>query len=110
MTIRIHIQRVILDGFTAHDSTLLRQSLESALAQSISEKGLPQELMGGAAHASLQGGTVHLDAMGDRQTICTGIALGVWQAFGHAQRGRPGALSEKASPERTTSGSGENRK
>jgi len=99
MTIKIHIERVILEGVSARHPRLLQQALESELAESISEGGLSEELLGGGARASLPGGVVRLDGTHDPRRIGAAIARGAYQAFGWPETGPARRLGGKSGPE-----------
>ena len=99
MKVRVHIERVILDGVPAQHPRLLRQSLQNELAESIRIGGLSKELLGGGARASLRGGITRVDGRADMQTLGAGIARAAYQALGDAKATRGRTLSEKTGPE-----------
>ena len=106
MKIKIHIERVILDGVPGDHSRLLRRSLETELERHVTEGGLSEELLNGTAVASLRGGNVNLDRRSDAGRIGAGIARGVYQAFGHAESGRTRETRGTMAPEQSALKSG----
>ena len=60
MNIRLHIERVVLDGVPVENPHVLRQTLEHELTRRLAEGGLSQKFRTGGAIPHLRGGTIQL--------------------------------------------------
>jgi hypothetical protein len=76
MNIRLHIERVVIEGLPA-DAAQVRASLEAELARLISQNGLSPELHQRGAVASLRG-----DALRPDRNLGRGIARSVYGGIG----------------------------
>jgi len=76
MSIRLHIDRVVLDGIdvAAADRPHLRAAMETELARLIGERGLAPELAGGIAVPSVRAPRIELGAGARPAQIGTAIA------------------------------------
>jgi len=63
MKIRLHIERLVLDGLATSEPRLLHQALEQELRSRLLEGGLSPELRSGGAVPKMNGGAI---TIGDR--------------------------------------------
>ena len=56
MNVRLHIERLVLDGFPAGDRDRIAAALEVELTRLFAEQGVPPGLTGGGAIPALDGG------------------------------------------------------
>jgi hypothetical protein len=87
MNIRLHIDRVVLDGIglAAADRPHLRAAMESEIARLIGERGLSPELAGGIAVPSVRAPGIELGADARPAQIGTAIAGAVMGGVGGKQ-------------------------
>lgn len=86
MRIRLHIERLVLDGLPATDGARLRAAVEGELARLLAAGGLGRGLAAGGALARLSVPPIHLERDGRRPDVLgRAVARSV-----HAGIGEPG--------------------
>jgi hypothetical protein len=83
MTIRIHIERLVLDGMPVqrHEGPLVQQAAETELARLLMEGGLSAELASGGAYPEVRAGDMNTIGTNPRE-IGKGIARAVYGGIG----------------------------
>ena len=83
MTIRIHIERLVLEGmpFGLREGQVVQQAVERELARLLEEGGLSAALAGGGAYPSLRPGSMRVSG-GSPREIGDGIARAVYGGIG----------------------------
>ena len=82
MTIKIHIERVILDGMEVEHARLLRRKLEQELSRQLRQGSLSPEFRGGGAVPSVKGGTIEIGRRQPAAKLGTQIARAVYAGIG----------------------------
>lgn len=84
MTLRVHIERLVLDGFAlgAGGGARVGAAVEAELARLLAERGLSPGLAGGGAVASLRGTPLTPDQSGTPSALGRGIARSIHGAVG----------------------------
>jgi hypothetical protein len=85
MRIRLHIERLVLDGLPATDRARLRAAVESELARLLAAGGLGRGLAAGGAMARLSAPPIRLERSGRPDALGRAVARSV-----HARIGGPG--------------------
>ena len=83
MNINLHIERLVLDGLPLErrDGAALQAALETALADLLAARGLPQTLQSGGAVPWLSGGPQPTVSSGDPASAGTQIAHAVYDSL-----------------------------
>lgn len=83
MTIRIHIERLVLDGMPVqrHEGPLVQRAAERELARLLTEGGLSAELASGGAYPEVRAGSMNMNGNNPRE-IGKGIARAVYGGIG----------------------------
>ena len=82
MSIRVYIERVILEGIPVDHTRGLRKAMERELTRLFSEGGLRNELRGGGALPQLRAGAITLDGGRHPQRLGTQLAGAVYRGIG----------------------------
>ena len=82
MKIKVHIERVVVEGVPLTDSSRFRRAMEKQLAEHLRRSGLGGEFQRGSAEAVLRGGTVWLGRGRDASQLGRQVADAVSQAIG----------------------------
>jgi len=84
MNVKLHIERLILEGITLapHEHRHLQASVEAELGRLLSAGGVSQELAGGIALPSLRAGDIQLGAGGGPVPLGRQIAQAVYGGIG----------------------------
>jgi hypothetical protein len=84
MSIQLHIERLVLDGFDlrAGDRAKLQAAVEAELARLLAEGGLAPGLTAGGAIPALRGGALQLLERGGAAGMGEGIARAVFGGIG----------------------------
>jgi len=80
MNIRLHIDRLVLDGVPpgVGGARRFQASMEAELARLLTEGGLGQSLLSGGAIPQLRVGPVQADAYGNPSRLGAGVARAVY--------------------------------
>lgn len=86
MNIRVHIERLILDGLNvgAGDAPRVQAAVETELARMVTTDGLAPALLSGAALAEVTAGNVTLPRGRNATVLGEQIAQSVYQGIGPA--------------------------
>jgi hypothetical protein len=84
MSVRIHIERLVVDGLplTAADGPRLRAAVAAELTRLVTEGGLSPEVMSGGRMRSVAGGGLRVADGGGAGAVGTGIARAVYGGIG----------------------------
>lgn len=84
MNVRIHIDRLVLDGFSlAHgESAPLQAAVEAELSRLLREGGIHPGLASGGALANVQGGSLELKPSIKTAALGGAIAQAAYKGFG----------------------------
>ena len=82
MKIRLHIERLVLDGLATSEPRLLRQALEQELRSRLLEGGLSPELRSGGAVPKVNGGAIALSESNRPTKLGKQIAGAVYGGIG----------------------------
>ena len=82
MNIRLHIDRVVLDGIAVERPQLLRAALERELSNSLRRGGLSPQLRSGIALPSIRGGAIELERNPTPAKLGSRIARAVYHGIG----------------------------
>ncbi|TYO63529.1 hypothetical protein FXV83_26860 [Bradyrhizobium hipponense] len=84
MNIRLHIERLVLDGLrvNASDGALLKASLEAELGRLLSESGINSEIAAGGALPRLEAAPMQVRRGATPAQIGSGIAHSVFSGVG----------------------------
>ncbi len=90
MTIRVHIERLVLDGVNvgAGDAPRVQAAVEAELSRLVSAGGLAPALRASTNLAVLPAGDVHLDSAPNPSRLGTQIAQSVYQGIGTGEAKR----------------------
>jgi hypothetical protein len=83
MTIRVHIDRLVLEGMPVqrHEGLVVQRAVEKELARLLAEGGLAADLASGGAYPDVQAGNMHITGPGAR-AIGKGIARSIYGGIG----------------------------
>ncbi|MGB9176690.1 MAG: hypothetical protein WCB46_08150 [Methanoregula sp.] len=83
MTIRVHIDRLVLDGVPVqrHEGPAVQRSLEKELARLLAEGGLSADLASGGAYPDIPAADMNISGSSARE-IGKGIARAVYGGIG----------------------------
>ena len=82
MTIKLHIERVILDGVPVDHPRALRSALERELSQHLRQGGLSAEFRNGGAVPHVSGGSIEIGREQSSAKLGRQIAAGVYRGIG----------------------------
>lgn len=82
MRIRLHIERLVLDGVPAGQPQVLRRAIESELAHKLGETGLAQQFRAPVAIPRISGGHIQIGGNADTSRLGRQIADGVCRGIG----------------------------
>jgi hypothetical protein len=84
-TIRVHIERLVLEGvpLAPGEGPRLQAALEAELGRLIAAHGLDAGLLSGGARPALRAGTLSPAPGDDAQGLGRGIARAVFEGIGH---------------------------
>lgn len=84
MNVELHINQLVLDGFTLtpHERALLRAAVEGELTRLLSEGGIGASWQSGGAVGSMRADSVHLPADNSPALIGEQIARSVYSGIG----------------------------
>jgi hypothetical protein len=84
MNVRIHIERLVLNGLavSAAEAPLIQEALQTELVRLIAEGGLSPGVLAGGAINSLGGGALRLKEGGTANELGEGIAGSVYGGIG----------------------------
>jgi hypothetical protein len=82
MSIRIHIERVVLEGIASDQARGVRKAMESELTRLLGAGGLSGELRRGGAVPKLTGGTIAIGGRRHNQRLGTQLAGAVYHGLG----------------------------
>ncbi len=84
MEIRLHIDRLILDGVTLapHEKPLFQAALEAELARLLAEGGLAQSFTGGISVPAVSAGPIAWDASLGPQNLGQQVARAMYGGIG----------------------------
>lgn len=87
MNVRLHIDRLVLDGVdvSAADRPRLQAALELELTRLVTERGLGRDLANGAALPSVRAPQISIAAGSNATNIGTAIAGAVFNGVGGAK-------------------------
>ena len=85
MKIKVHIERVVLDGVPAAEPRLLRRALQKELTQKLTEGGLSQEFRHGGAVPFVGGGSIEIGKAHLASKLGTQVAGAVYRGIGGKQ-------------------------
>jgi hypothetical protein len=83
VNIKLHIERVVLEGLPVQNLRLLRQTLERKLTQLLAEGGLSQRFRSGGAVPHLGGGTIRAGKSHSTKQIGADVARAVYHGIGN---------------------------
>lgn len=82
MKIRLHIERLVLDGVASDQPRILRKALEQELSGRLREGGLSSELRSGGAVPQMRGGAIELNQGAHPARLGSQIAGAVYRGIG----------------------------
>jgi hypothetical protein len=82
MTIKLHIERVVLDGVPVEHPRVLRRALEKELIQQLRQGSLSREFRKGGAVPYVGGGTIEIGREQNAAKLGSQIAQGVYRGIG----------------------------
>jgi hypothetical protein len=84
MNIRIHVERLILNGLPveARESALVQAAVEAELTRLLFERGIPGALQTGVNNDRIFAPTLRLNSSPYAKEIGTQIGAGIYNAFG----------------------------
>lgn len=84
MKIKLHIERLILDGLPLErmDGPLVQAAVESELARLLTAQGLHPSLLSGGATPSVRGGSIQLTSDSNPTGLGTEIAQAAYGGLG----------------------------
>jgi hypothetical protein len=87
MNIRIHIDRLILDGLpvTHHQGPLVQAAVEAELTRLFTENGVAANLPAGIAVPSVRANAIQLTSGSDPAQMGTQIAQSIYSGIGNTQ-------------------------
>jgi hypothetical protein len=85
MNIRLHIERLVVDGFGVRhaDGPAVKAAVQSELNRLLTDKGLRNELQQGGAIAQVRAGALQVGARPSLRNLGTGIARSVYGGIGN---------------------------
>jgi hypothetical protein len=83
MTIRVHIDRLVLEGMTVqrHEGPAVQKAVETELARLLAEGGLSGDLVSGGAYPDIPAADMNISGTSARE-IGKGIARAVYGGIG----------------------------
>jgi hypothetical protein len=81
MNIELHIDELILHGFTSADRLAIGAAVEHALTQLLAERGLPPVLRQNGAVAQCDGGSFTVAATGGFEALGAQVARAIYEGF-----------------------------
>lgn len=82
MKIRVHIERLVLEGVAVEQPRILRKALEQELTGRLMEGSLSREFRGGGAVPHVHGGAIELGQGSHPAKLGTQIAGAVYRGIG----------------------------
>ena len=82
MRIRLHIERLVIDGVAVDQPRILRQALEQELSGRLREGGLSSELRSGGAVPQMRGGAIQFSQESHPARLGSQIAGAVYRGIG----------------------------
>ena len=82
MKIKLHIERLVIDGVAVDQPRLLRKALEQELTGRLKEGGLSPELSAGVAAPHIRGGEIERAQGSHPASLGTQIAGAVYRGIG----------------------------
>ena len=88
MRIKLHIERLILDGLpvTSLQGPAIRAAVERELARLVAAHGLSHELQGGVAAPHIRGGAIQIGKENQLARLGQGIARAVHEGIGNSNK------------------------
>ncbi len=84
--IELHINELVLHGFSPHDRYRIGAAVERQLTQMLTEQGMPATLSQGGEMPYIDGGTFNVAPNAHADTIGTQVAQSVYKNISVSQR------------------------
>ncbi|GAX60148.1 outer membrane protein/protective antigen OMA87 [Candidatus Scalindua japonica] len=84
--IELHIDKLVLHGFSPHDRYRIGEAVERQLTQMLTEQGMPASLSHGGKYSHLYGGSFNIVQGSKAETIGSQVAQSVYKNMNVSQR------------------------